>query len=434
MIVDHDIGDYHACIQQLTARDDDVYNDFTECCKAVSRYWVAQLTPASLKVLAFIMGRTLSYGKRGEIIGRPQFLKGIVNVCAGAGVSDRTLTTALAELNDLGFINSHRFMRGNAESARRIHVVDVENILNGVPKTMADNWNARKNMPKQPPVKVATPPLHKLRDVSNTYISNGDTIVSPPDRSAPGLSSPRKPRQPSKVDVNIKRSAAEIAAGLQANSQATRDTRVATSRDPAGRPWSKQQLQALLDKAHATVRDEGYATQRIVAIDKGRKLLQQRMTDRGIKDALEFFEYVLRNWSTIAAAHSNATKRKRTEGQDLGRSIHRSPNFDDLYQRLPYIATIFLNDEFRTAEAQIERDREEEKKRQGAQERQEAQRTRRQIARQRDLEREEQRKREEQALASRVERTRTSPRRVADDLPEMPTSFEEWQARRKNAK
>lgn len=434
MLISYNANEYNKQRASLVKKDPDMYIEFVRVSRCIARYWTAHLSGSALKTVLFLVGRTLSFGKRAEVIPRAAFVNGIVDVCEGSGVSQRTLDAVMKELQEHNLVNVHAFAKGNVESLHRIYEINVEAFFEKVPEAMLRTWKKAENTAKQPPAKSALPPLQSLRDLSNTYRSNGDTNVSPPDRSAPGLSSPRKPRPQSKVDVNIKRSAAEIAAGLQANSQATRDTRVATSRDPAGKPWSKQQLQALLDKAHATVRDEGYATQRIVAIDKGRKLLQQRMTDRGIKDALEFFEYVLRNWSTIAAAHSNATKRKRTEGQDLGRSIHRSPNFDDLYQRLPYIATIFLNDEFRTAEAQIERDREEEKKRQGAQERQEAQRTRRQIARQRDLEREEQRKREEQALASRVERTRTSPRRVADDLPEMPTSFEEWQARRKNAK
>jgi len=76
-------------------------------------YWLPRLQDAELRVLCYILRRTLGFGKVADVIGRDQFLTGIVRkdgrpLDRGCGIKERALYPAINSLKDRGLIYTRR--------------------------------------------------------------------------------------------------------------------------------------------------------------------------------------------------------------------------------------------------------------------------------------------------------------------------------------
>lgn len=194
-----------------------------------------------------------------------------------------------------------------------------------------------------------------------------------------------------------------------------RITRVAAAKTTTLRKWTTVELQALLDKAREDASVTHGAIPRIVVVLKSAGVLHKRMLAAEIKDALEFFTWVLANWSVVANANRRSKAQQFRESKKDSTELSMTPNFNDLAYRCPYFITFFNDRKYKELAEKETVQRADTRAQVDAAARTKAIEARKKAVRQQDEEREEQRR----TVAARpIPARRTRLKEVSeDDIP-----------------
>jgi hypothetical protein len=148
-----------------------------------------------------------------------------------------------------------------------------------------------------------------------------------------------------------------------------------------------------------------------MATTKGAGVLFKRMKAAEIGDALEFFTWTFRHWSTVANANRRSKARQLKETKAVNNEMSLIPNFQELAYRFPYILVFFNDRKFAEVQEEEKIDRRARADDRRHEEQQVSIERRRQLVREEDL-----RKREaEQEQEKRFVERRRRPRPVAED-------------------
>jgi hypothetical protein len=389
MIYTHKQADRRHILKDLQRKDDSYFYQWVEVNVVLSKFGTERFTASERDVLNFIASRTLLFRKKGETIFARHFLEGVHSenygtVCVGAGVSINTLSKVLKSLEQKGVIDIHRFLDGKHESVARLYVIKHEEIIRGY-----DLEEVREMLNKRRPMTVRVESDEQFDDFDNdehvkkpgTPIVGGggptrkgitDTLrvsrKASKDKEESATDAPRlrvgkKHVARGEIDCTAeeRKSATTARAKLSemvTTSTAKRATRLQAVKGMPAKRWEVTQLQAVLDQARA---DSGVTTARIIVTAKGMGLLYKRMKEAEVSDALEFFTWTMKNWSTVAGANrrSKATQLKDTKA--VNSEMSQVPNFSDLAYRFPYILVFFNDRKFVEVQKQ---EQQEEKTRQ----------------------------------------------------------------------
>lgn len=356
-------------IANLTSLDDSHMGDFVLCSVAIAKQGGGLLGPSAMSVMMFILGRTLAFRKKAEVITTQQFEKGVVgkdgvSISSGCGVSTSTTRRALKELSEVGFIRIHTFSDGHKEQHARAYEVLTDAIKATADLESAKNWFKRSGFygqnyaeggvkfePQTDETGKKVPFLgcqiyHTITDndksLSNKILSN-DNISQPTAATQEEelIPTPRKGRTPSKIAIDCKVPAKDIPSIVSAKHSTAINSRAAASRKVSTRRWTTPELQALLDKARANVQEAGAQVNRIVVVSKNIGVFHKRMLASEIPDALEFLEWVFKNWGKVANSNKRAKARQTKVNQRTESVMSLTPNFNDLAFRLPYIIALY---------------------------------------------------------------------------------------------
>lgn len=436
-------------IANLTSLDDEHMSDFVLCSVALAKQGSGVLSTSAMCVMMFILGRTLAFRKKAEVITAQHFEKGVVDkdgvsISSGCGVSASTTRRAIKELSEAGFIRIHTFSDGKKEQHARAYEVLTDKIKAIADLESAKKWVKRRSLSGQNYAKEGvkfTPSLPengekvpflgcqnyhtKLYNDKSLYIGilSNDNISQPAaaTQEEEMIPTPRKGRTPSKIAIDCKVRAKDIPAIVSAKHSTATSSRAEASRKVTTRKWTTQELQALLDKARANVQEAGVQVNRIVVVSKNIGVFHKRMLASEIPDALEFLEWVFRNWGKVANANKRAKARQTKINQRTESVMALTPNFNDLAFRLPFIIALYNDskavDEIEQQDKQEQRQQEERK----IATRQQVIESRRKAAEERD--------RAEAVKAKRV--TKRVTRKVARDIHEEDFDEElpEWKER-----
>ena len=133
------------------------------------------LSGSAVKVMLYVFRRTYGWKKDEDAISYQQFLKGIWNrdgeqVDEGAGVSERSLSSALEELEQQGLIFRHRLFGADGSKLTTVYELNID----GQPRFKPKNPNIFMSPP--PTAKIAdTPPSAIFADTPTAKIADTPT-------------------------------------------------------------------------------------------------------------------------------------------------------------------------------------------------------------------------------------------------------------------
>lgn len=382
----------------LTRKDPSYFGLYTSVSMRLDRFGPTMFNNIELQVLRFILGRTLSYSKKGEIISKSQFLDGIQGdtgmVTSGCGLTENTMRKAVKSLVDTGILTAHAFQDEGRETYSRIYEVNPETILQDVEEQESTMFDEKEPRPLP---RRGSPPSHRVGVISNISINNKPSSIE----EGSAQPSARRAKRAIAVDCNPRELVERISATAKAK-QATRST-TAGGAVPKKR-WTTVEIQAVLDTARSRAQEQGFTVPRVVVVAKALPKLHLYMLKKEVENVLDTLTWMLCNWGMVASANRAAKARQTKITQATQSVMSTVPNFNDLAYRFNYLHTFYLEREVEKQERAkataglIERDRIERKLDEDVRAK------RREIARQRDMEIAEQRKSQEQAKPRRVVR------------------------------
>lgn len=174
----------YAASPDVGSRHDVKYPEQVEICRRMSLVWVAHLSHAEFKLVAWIVGNTILRGNRSGRYSIPQICNGIPDrrnggmQAEGTGLSPRSVTSITASLRERGLIHTEITARGTVFSivpswnpvtgkAEESNVVSLNlprtarylgpKVVHHVQETGTHNeWD-------ETPATIAGPPLQPLR-------------------------------------------------------------------------------------------------------------------------------------------------------------------------------------------------------------------------------------------------------------------------------
>lgn len=367
-VTTHSKAEFSTALAHLTARNDLYFAEFVQVSSVLARFWSDFLTVSELSIIQFLVGRTLAFRKRAELISRSHFMEGVVSsdglrICSGVGVAYSTLRIALEGLVQKEIVEVHAFTDGRKETIPRIYEVktakilegrDTEEVLNMLRrayKTGVRGPESSENRCAEIQHTVCRNSAH-LKEIHS--ISNTSSYEDVPSPSATGrkrefLVDPKKKTRSANVCAEAPATTAkERAAQILGKARDKRAKRASNTSVPTKR-WDVPTLQALLDTARESANVQ---TARVVVTTKPIGVLHKRMKEAQVENVLDFFTWALRNWNTVANAHRRSTAKKaQTTKSAAQQEMKLVPNFNDLSYRFPYLLA-FYNDRAYTEKQQ----------------------------------------------------------------------------------
>jgi hypothetical protein len=333
----HPRSQYNRIKREMTEKDLECSREYVRICMTLDRFGPELMASSELQVMRFILGRTYSYGKRAEVIGFEEFIKGIVGVkgrvTSGTGLGKNTVRKAFEGLHAKDLMTVHAFRGDSGEVNRRIYSPNIGKIL---VYSIFENEDL-------PLPEFGSPPSQELVVISKEYISkesstNVDVSAAPTGqvkRRAVGMA-----RQ-IEVDCKTKPAIEDMISGIRDQYATKRASRVESNKVLPKRPWPTKDIQALLDKARDNAEADGYKTPRVVAIQKCISTLHQRLVKHEVADPLDFLTWALKNWEMVASSNRRAKARQVKQTQAAKSEMSMAPNFRDLAYLAPYFITIY---------------------------------------------------------------------------------------------
>lgn len=419
-------SDYEQVRQKLTKRSDEIFHQYLAVSAVLTKHWSEKLTPSEFQILIFVLGRTMLYRKRAEVISKSHLLNGIPGVCSPCGASQNTIDKAVSGLSDKDYLVLHAFREGSRESTSRIYELNVERILSefdlsGVQR-MASRFNQKG---AEPPPKFGGGVSQNLGYITSLLrndntSTNVDVSAAPqPTRQAAGLRIPRTgSRKQVEVDCNKGNPATTIAA-IQERFAINRANRAAKAAKLGPKKWTTQELQALLDSAAERAGEaNGVKYPRIVVVAKNLNVLHKRMLDAKVKDPLDCFTWIIQNWSTVANANRRSKAQQFRTTQKATSEMSTAPNFNDLAFRFPYFLAFYNQREHGQQVTAATEKREKQQRAVNTRKRTEAMTARKDAARELDLRKEAEREDEDQEIRRLVRRPVKVDLEDDDEIPQ----------------
>lgn len=428
-------------LSELTKRNDLYFLEFVQVSSVITRFGAEFLTLSELATLNFLVGRTLAFRKKAELISREHFTKGVesstgTRICSGVGVANSTLRIALEGLAEKGIISIHAFLDGKVETIPRVYEVNSAKILEGrdteeVLKVLARTRNLGAKSGENTGAEDRHTPCRNpadLKEVLRTSNTSSYEEVPAASQPAPQKSFLRDRKRPKAGAIDCTSptvTAKERAQQILGAAREKRTVRASNTKVPTKR-WTVPVLQALLDKAREAA---GISIGRVVVTTKPISILHKRMAEAKVSDALDFFTWALRNWNVVANANRKAKARQMKVTKAVQSEMSLTPNFNDLAYRFPYILA-FYNDRVyvKEQEATVKKEK-EATQRVEREQRESAAARRREHARRMDEKRAEELRRQDAEFDAkrRQQRKRTPQQQDTDDDWEMPEfKAREW--------
>lgn len=286
-----------------------------------SVYGLTQLSKPEYFVLRFIVARTIHYGKTSEIIFKSHFIDGVVAggewKAAPCGVNSRDLYAALDSLEQRGIVTTRRIQTGKRHLAT-LYTVHVDTLLSirGKPKMALKVPKRLKN------IEVPNGTAHDLGQRCQMAPKNSKQIKSKTNSDDVGCAPVRRIRRTraklaEDTATDCKAKVEEVIRATTVRTATKQLEKVRRGRAAAPSAISLTDLNATWKQACI----EEYGRTSVVGLSHKEYGIFKRVIKPHelAMDWLEFFRWVLRNWTTVNESHAERREfAQRKNGTWLG--------------------------------------------------------------------------------------------------------------------